>query len=449
MVPVGPGGPLGGLATDAWTAAMLGLWNAGLWLLTLVMRLEDRLLTPDLRETGPAADVYRTTFWLAAGLVVVMLLVQLTLTLLRRDGGGLGVALWGCGKFVVVWAGWVTWGVAVVSACSGLTREILHSLLRVRRWGDWKIKILLDPGQVVDATVATVLGLLGLVLWLAALGHILIMITRAATLIVLAAVTPIAAAGLVGDTGRAWFWKSVRWFHAAALTPVLMALMIGVGAQTTTGVADGLAEGAGKAVGTALPGVLIIFMSCFAPLGLFRLLAFVDPATPAGHSIRQAIDSVVQGRMLLNGPQPGSDAEPGDWPEAAPDGADARQSSAQDDLSASSTIQGEAPPGGEGRSDGAPSSDPAGSAAGPAPTPDAAGSNSVGSDAPAASPPAPVAGDPASAGPGAPGFPTPWTPSDSSHSGAGGASDTGGGGPSGSGVTAAGEAATAVPIVPV
>ena len=26
---------------DAWTAAMLGLWNAGLWLLKLVLNIED------------------------------------------------------------------------------------------------------------------------------------------------------------------------------------------------------------------------------------------------------------------------------------------------------------------------------------------------------------------------------------------------------------------------
>ena len=46
--------------------------------------------------------------------------------------------------------------------------------------------------------MATVLGLLGLVLWLAAIGHLLVMVTRAGALIVLAAMTPVTAAGLVG-----------------------------------------------------------------------------------------------------------------------------------------------------------------------------------------------------------------------------------------------------------
>jgi type IV secretion system protein TrbL len=116
-----------------------------------------------------------------------------------------------------------------------------------------------------------------LLLWLAAIGHLLVMITRSAALIVLAAITPAAAAGLVSDAGRTWFWKSPRWFLAAAFTPVLMVLMLGIGVQLTTGVANGLAEGTQRAIGTALPGVILILIACVAPVALFKLLAFVDP----------------------------------------------------------------------------------------------------------------------------------------------------------------------------
>ena len=73
---------------------------------------------------------------------------------------------------------------------------------------------------------------MGLLLWLAAIGHLLVMITRSAALIVLAAITPAAAAGLVSDAGRTWFWKSLRWFLAAAFTPVLMVLMLGIGCSS-------------------------------------------------------------------------------------------------------------------------------------------------------------------------------------------------------------------------
>lgn len=45
---------------------MLAFWNAGLWLLQLVLALTDTFLTPDLRESGPMGSTYPLTFWVAA-----------------------------------------------------------------------------------------------------------------------------------------------------------------------------------------------------------------------------------------------------------------------------------------------------------------------------------------------------------------------------------------------
>ena len=47
------GNAAGKVVADAWTTAMLAFWNAGLWLLQLVLGLTDTFLTPDLRESGP------------------------------------------------------------------------------------------------------------------------------------------------------------------------------------------------------------------------------------------------------------------------------------------------------------------------------------------------------------------------------------------------------------
>lgn len=44
---------------------MLGFWNAGLWLLKLVLNIEDAFLIPDLSEYGPGATVKHATFWIA------------------------------------------------------------------------------------------------------------------------------------------------------------------------------------------------------------------------------------------------------------------------------------------------------------------------------------------------------------------------------------------------
>jgi type IV secretion system protein TrbL len=95
----------GKVIADGWTSAMLGLWNAGLWALRLVLNIIDSLLTPDLSASGAGAAAYRTTFWLAGALVVVMLMIQLGLAVIRRNGKSLAVVLLGLGQFVVVWAG--------------------------------------------------------------------------------------------------------------------------------------------------------------------------------------------------------------------------------------------------------------------------------------------------------------------------------------------------------
>ena len=79
-------GEAGKVIADGWTSAMLGLWNAGLWALRLVLNIIDALLTPDLSENGPGAVVYRTTFWLAGALVLIMLMIQLGLAAIRRSG---------------------------------------------------------------------------------------------------------------------------------------------------------------------------------------------------------------------------------------------------------------------------------------------------------------------------------------------------------------------------
>src|SRR5215207_9094900 len=231
---------------DGWTSAMLGLWNAGLWALRLVLNIIDALPTPDLGEHGPGGDVYRTTFWLAGALLLIMLMIQLGLAAIRRSGKSLAVVLVGLGQFLVVWGGWVGFGVAVVYACGGLTRALMKSLLNVTSWSSWQPWTPFSVDDITDGTVATVLGLMGLLLWLAAIGHLLVMIARSAALI-------------------------------------------------------GLADKSQQAIGTALPGVILIVISCVAPVALFKLLAFVDPNTSSGAALRTGMANVGGLRGLVRG----------------------------------------------------------------------------------------------------------------------------------------------------
>lgn len=277
------------VAVDSWTTAMLSLWNAGLWVLRLAFLFTDFLLTPDLSEQGAGATLYRSTFWIAGTLALIMGLVQLGVIAFRRDGKSLARLAIGYAQFTVAWAGWLAYAATVVTASGGLTRALMGQLLAVDSWRAFQPWTPITPADLGDATVATVLGLLGIVVWLAAIGHFLVFLARAAALLVLVATAPIAAAGLVSDVGRAWFWKSLRWFHAAALAPVVMVLVLGVCIQFTAGVALGDSRSVFGAVGTAVPGVILICVATVSPLALFKLLSFVDPGTTSGAALRTTL----------------------------------------------------------------------------------------------------------------------------------------------------------------
>ena len=296
------GSAAGKVAADAWTSACLGIFNAGLWLLKVALTIVDFFTTPDLSEDGPAREVYATTFWLAVTLMVMLTVAQLGAAAFRRDGKSMAQVLVGTGQFLMVWIGWLAYGAAVIAACGGLTKALMSRLLHIEEWNQFEpLGTQLSPQDITDGTVATVLAILGLVMVLAAIGHILVMLTRAGALVILAATTPISAAGLSTEFGRSWFWKSFRWFHAAALTPVLMVLVLGIGVQLTAGVATGIEDDLQASIGTAIPGVLLMLMACFCPLALFKLLAFTDPGTTSGAAMRAGLTAQAGVAGLLSG----------------------------------------------------------------------------------------------------------------------------------------------------
>lgn len=302
----------GTVVKEGWTGIMLSIWSAGLWLLRWALSVMDRFLTPDLSANGPGADVYRTTFWAAGAVVIAMMLVQLGVAAFRRDGHSLARVLIGAAQFGAVWVGWIAYGMALIAACSGLTHALMESLLGIDAWAHWEPLGGYDFSKAtIEVALATVLGMLGIFLWIAAIGHFVVMLTRAAALLVLAAVTPIAAAGLVADAGRPWFWKSLRWFHAAAFTPVLTVLVMGIGTRLAGAVSQGRPATAEAALGTAIPAVMLILISLVAPVALFRLLAFVDPGTSSGASLRAGIGAAGGVGGLLGGSSPASGAATG------------------------------------------------------------------------------------------------------------------------------------------
>ena len=288
-------------ATSVWQDIMTNIWSAGLWLAGFVFQLVDAFTAPDLSGGGLMSKIYPVTFGIGAGLALILALVQVGFAAWQRDGKGLGRLVVGVFQFMLVWGGMLGTGAALNVATAGLTQGMLQvsfgapSFAKANVLQTWNIR------QGVDAVAATVLGICGLLLVFAAIGYLLVMLVRAAALMILMATSPISAAGLLSEGTRAWFWKSLRWFLAALMIGPLAALVLAIGKLLTDGVLSGAGDSTQSAVGTAVVGTVLIIIGAFCPLILFRLLAFVDPGTSSGASFRASLDAAGGIGGLLQG----------------------------------------------------------------------------------------------------------------------------------------------------
>ena len=297
-------------AGDAWLTSMTGLWSAALWLLKLAFQIIDAFTTPDLSAAGPMGSVLPTTLWLGATLAVIMMFVQLSVALIRRDGESMGRVLIGIAQFGLVWVAYLGLAAGFVAAASGLEQGILEQMLHVQELSQVDLSASF-PDQITDITLATVLGVLGLFIVIpAAFFYVLIMFVREAALIILVATAPISAGGLISEIGKVWFWKTLRWFFSCLLISPMAALVLGVGVTLSTGVIDApqplmcggklcepldaqqvsdFANATNTAhAGMAVVGCIVIAIGACCPMILFRLLAFVEPGTASGAALRQS-----------------------------------------------------------------------------------------------------------------------------------------------------------------
>lgn len=290
-----PANPLGWLAGvgvnligDAVITVLSAIWQAGLWLMQLAFRAIDAFTTPDLSGSGPLRVVLPTTLWLGGFMAVLMLFVQIGLALVRRDGQSIGRVLLGIAQFGFVWLSFLTVAAGVVAACAGLERGILSATLHVDTLAAWNTSSTW-PREVSDVGAAAVLALTSLLLLIpASFTDLLVALVRDAALLVLVGTAPVSAAGLLSEVGRAWFWKTLRWFIAGSAIAPLSALVLGLGVGVSQGVVSGAGDSTAQAIGTGVVGAALVMVAATAPLVLFRLLAFVEPSSVSGAAMRQA-----------------------------------------------------------------------------------------------------------------------------------------------------------------
>lgn len=183
------------------------------------------------------------------------------------------------------------WCVVVFGGASGLAATFRKTLLGVDSWAAFQPFTPLEVQDTSDGVVATVLGMMGLLMVVAALMHFAVLLVGGASALVIAVTGIIAAAGQVNESTSRWFWTTLRWFHAAAFTPVVLVLMLGLSIQVSHGVVLSGGDSMSQDISTALIGIVLICISVFSPLALFKLLAFVDPGTNSGAALRRAMQS--------------------------------------------------------------------------------------------------------------------------------------------------------------
>lgn len=288
------GSSIADLAAGAFNTAMKALWDFAVLLMGSVMGVIDHLATPNLDpRSGPLAAVLPATVWVGGVLLVVLSLLQVGKSALT-GGAGLLHLLKGIAQYVVVTACALGVLTALVTAADAAALGILSSGLQVDSWaGIAAANSAWQNG--VNAVSGAGLGLIALLGVLpAAIGLLVAALVREAAILVIAATIPILAAGLVAEATTRWFWTGLRWLLALVLLTPTVALTLTIGLKLAGGVAGGTAPAnaatdAGQSAVAAFVGAGVLLISVFCPLALFKLFAFVDPATPSGQLLRTSM----------------------------------------------------------------------------------------------------------------------------------------------------------------
>ncbi len=283
---------VGSLAASAFDSAMKSVWEFAGSFLTESFKFIDKFTTPNLDPaTGPITTVLPTVVWVAGAVASLLVFVQVGWGAVTR-GVGLAKLLIGVGQYVLVTACGYAVLVAAVTAATGLTHGILKSGLSVDNWaginGTHNGPFLAG----VQAYTGVQLGLVAVTCVIpAAAGYLIEAMVRAAALLILAATLPILAAGLLSEKTASWFWRGLRWTIALLMLQPVTALGITIGFNIASGAAGGAAGtgGVGDGLGALLIGGITLLVSLVCPFALFKLLAFVDPATPSGSAVRSGM----------------------------------------------------------------------------------------------------------------------------------------------------------------
>jgi len=234
---------------------------------------------PDVKLTSAGiANTYGITLIIAGTVAALLIFGQVIRTAWTHDGNGLAQGVTGLGKAVLAWLLTAAVATAALQATDEVTQFVVtrtfgsQQALAVRlgevvNWAE----VTGDPGQVgVGGSLLLVFALIGIVLVVILWFELLL---RNAAIAVLIAMSPIAAAGQVGETTKQWWLRTVAATVQLIILKPVIALVFAVG--------FGMA-GTSSGIESLLAGLLVLALAVFCWPVIARFFTFTSVQAASG-----------------------------------------------------------------------------------------------------------------------------------------------------------------------
>ena len=257
------------IANDAWNSICQSFADAATKLLTSFASAFVSI--PDLDVSSPGVkSVYALSLGIASAIAALLLIGQVIRTAVTHDGSALAQGFKGVGQAALAFLLTLTIAATSLEAADEISRFIINSSLGGQAAFSDKVAKLVawDPGTTGSLLLifALIAALLVVVLWFE-------LLLRNAALGVLIATSPIAAAGQVSETTKAWWGKLVSsCIQLIVLKPVI-ALVFAVG--------FGMA-GDSQDIETTLAGMLVLLLAVIAWPAIARFFTFTSVQVGGG-----------------------------------------------------------------------------------------------------------------------------------------------------------------------
>jgi hypothetical protein len=295
----------------AWDAVCKSFAEAAAQLLEAFGKAFASLPDLSLASAG-ITRTYGICLVIAGTIAVLLIFGQVIRTAWTHDGSGLAQGVTGLGKAIVAWLLTAAVATAALAAADEITAFVVtrtfgsQQALAVRlgeivNWAE----VTGDPGQVLaGGSLLLVFALAGIVLVVVLWFELLL---RNAAVAVLIAMSPIAAAGQVSETTKAWWLRTVSATVQLIILKPVIALVFAVG--------FGMA-GTSSGIESLLAGLLVLALAVFCWPVIARFFTFAT--IQASSSGLAAVLGYGAGRAAgaAGGGQPAG-ADPSRWSLAA------------------------------------------------------------------------------------------------------------------------------------